>query len=43
MTSQQGSAGSRRGSEVGKEHRGEITEGCLRVLQTVAFGRDKDG
>ena len=33
MTSQQGSTGSRRGSEIGKEHCGEIAEGCLRVLQ----------
>jgi hypothetical protein len=28
-----GGAGSRRGGEIGEEHRGEVSEGCLRVLQ----------
>jgi len=30
---QKGGAGSRRGSEIGEEHRSEISEGCLGVLQ----------
>ena len=30
---QKGGAGSRRGGEIGEEHRSEISEGCLRVLQ----------
>ena len=42
MTSQQGSTGSRTGSEIGKEHRGEIAECCLWVLRIVDFGRDND-
>jgi hypothetical protein len=33
LKGQEGSTGARRGSEIGKEHRGKISEGCLRVLQ----------